>query len=187
MNLANINMKSHHSQLKIRSQRGAALFVSLILLLVLTVIGLSASQRSTMQERMAANAHLQNIVFNSAESAIGGFIADANTGNKIAPGHILYELRTQGALAGLCYDQNGARVACSATTFLDGDKGKAIISRLDASVVDDCNTRMCSGFSLGQAGGGFGCRIFKVDGTGQAGNTQVTNSLWSYEVSACSK
>ena len=53
-----------------RQQRGVVLAVSLILLLLLTILAITASTSSTLQERMAANAQDENIVFQTAESAL---------------------------------------------------------------------------------------------------------------------
>lgn len=52
------------------SQRGVALIVGLILLLVLTMIGVIAIKSSTQQERMAAGYQQQAQTFQAAESAI---------------------------------------------------------------------------------------------------------------------
>ena len=51
-------------------QRGAALITSLLLLLVLTVIGITVMQVSRMQERMSGNARDLNMAFESAEAAL---------------------------------------------------------------------------------------------------------------------
>jgi len=51
-------------------QRGAALFVSLMLLLILTVLGLSSSNVSIMQERMASNVTDYNLAFQEAEETL---------------------------------------------------------------------------------------------------------------------
>lgn len=52
------------------AQRGAVLVVSLLLLLVMTVLALGASQATRMQERMAGNARDYDLAFQSAESAL---------------------------------------------------------------------------------------------------------------------
>lgn len=54
----------------IHSQRGVALFVGLMFLLVLTLLGLSASQGSIMQERMAGNVSDANVAFQRAEGTL---------------------------------------------------------------------------------------------------------------------
>jgi type IV pilus assembly protein PilX len=53
-----------------RRHRGMALFISLVLLLVLTIIGVSAVQTSTLETRMARNEHDVLLAFEAAESAL---------------------------------------------------------------------------------------------------------------------
>jgi len=50
-----------------RSQRGVALIVGLVFLLLLTIIGLSSSNTAVMQERMAGNVAQANKSFQDAE------------------------------------------------------------------------------------------------------------------------
>ena len=169
----------------INNQAGAALIISLLMLLALTIIGLSAANRSNLQERMASNFHIQNLAFNASESAIGGFVVESYTGNKLDPAHVLYNLRISGQLNDNCYDSTGARHVCG-SVYLDGDKSGAIKAELDVEVLQDCNPRACGGFSIGNsASGGIGCRVYKIDGTGTVGNKTESSSLWAYEVTAC--
>ncbi len=51
-------------------QTGSALIVALIFLLLMTIIGTSAMQGSTMQERMSSNWRDWNLAFQSAEAAL---------------------------------------------------------------------------------------------------------------------
>ncbi|AKS40634.1 pilus assembly PilX family protein [Wenzhouxiangella marina] len=51
-------------------QRGAALLVALMVLLVLTLVGLTSSNVSIMQERMASNVSEMNLAFQQAEATI---------------------------------------------------------------------------------------------------------------------
>ena len=51
-------------------QRGAVLVIGLLILLVMTLIGVTAMSTSTMQERMSANGMNANIAFQAAESAV---------------------------------------------------------------------------------------------------------------------
>lgn len=52
------------------SQQGVALVVGLIFLLLMTVIGVSSIQTTTLDERMAGNANDRNIAFQAAESGL---------------------------------------------------------------------------------------------------------------------
>lgn len=51
-------------------QQGAVLIVSLLVLLVLTIIGLSSLDNSIMEEKMASNAQISTTTFQAADSAI---------------------------------------------------------------------------------------------------------------------
>jgi type IV pilus assembly protein PilX len=60
-----------HSALPgIRHQRGVALFISLVLLLILTILGVSAVQTTSLEERMARNSNDWLLAFQAAESAL---------------------------------------------------------------------------------------------------------------------
>ena len=52
------------------SQRGAVLFISLMFLVILTLIGLSAANVGVMQERMASNMAQTNVAFQRAEATL---------------------------------------------------------------------------------------------------------------------
>ncbi|WGK89803.1 pilus assembly PilX family protein [Pseudomonas migulae] len=52
------------------AQRGMALLVSLVFLLLLTLIGISSMQNATLQEKMAGSVTLRNQSFQIAEAAL---------------------------------------------------------------------------------------------------------------------
>lgn len=53
-----------------QQQHGVALFISLVLLLVLTIIGVSSVQTTSLEVRMSRNEHDTLLAFQSAESAL---------------------------------------------------------------------------------------------------------------------
>ncbi len=53
-----------------RRQRGAILIVALLILLVMTIIGVSAMRTTTLDERIAANTQYKTTTFQAAESAL---------------------------------------------------------------------------------------------------------------------
>ena len=53
-----------------RSQRGAVLYVALIILILLTLIGIVGMQVATMQERMSSNYLAANQAFQRAEGGV---------------------------------------------------------------------------------------------------------------------
>jgi type IV pilus assembly protein PilX len=66
-----------------RGQRGAVLIVSMLLLLVMTVLALAASQATQMQERMAGNARDLDLAFQAGEAGVRA--AEARIQQSIAP------------------------------------------------------------------------------------------------------
>ena len=58
------------ASLKRRQQKGIALFLSLVMLLILTILGVSSVQTTSLQERMSRSALDSNMAFQSAEAAI---------------------------------------------------------------------------------------------------------------------
>lgn len=55
---------------KISRQSGVVLMVSLIMLVLLSIIGLSSMQSTVLEEKMASNSRDQNIAFQAAEAAL---------------------------------------------------------------------------------------------------------------------
>jgi Tfp pilus assembly protein PilX len=63
----NLKMKYYQSK---HNQQGAVLLISLMILLILTLIGLSSLNGSLLEEKMAANAQTSTTIFQAAESKI---------------------------------------------------------------------------------------------------------------------
>ena len=61
---------THPSSIRSRAQRGAALITSLLMLVVLTILGVTTLQMSRMQERMTGNTRDANVAFQGAEAAV---------------------------------------------------------------------------------------------------------------------
>ncbi len=53
-----------------KSQAGAVLAVSLVFLVILTLVGVSAMQNTLLEEKMAGNVKDRNLAFQNAESAV---------------------------------------------------------------------------------------------------------------------
>lgn len=51
-------------------QRGATLVIALVMLLILTLLGTTAMQSTTLEERMAGNTRDRNVAFQAAEAAL---------------------------------------------------------------------------------------------------------------------
>lgn len=55
-----------------RKEHGAVLFIALMLLIILTLLGLSAAQVTSLQERMASIYRADQMAFENAESLLAG-------------------------------------------------------------------------------------------------------------------
>jgi len=63
-------MKTLLFKRSIKQQQGAVLIIGLIMLLLLTVIGMSSIRGTDLQERMAGNARDHNLAFQATEAAV---------------------------------------------------------------------------------------------------------------------
>ncbi len=90
-----------------RQQSGAALVVSLIFLVILTLLGLTAMQTGILEERMAGNTRDRNLAFQAAEAAMRD--AEYDTHCRQAGGTKEQKLRSIGCISGM----SGADTSCT--------------------------------------------------------------------------
>lgn len=96
------------------AQRGSALIISLVILLVLTLIGITGMQTTVLEEKMAGNFRDKNIAFQAAESAM----RDAEIVSKGRNGHVGM---TSSCTNGLCYSgSSGSSTAAIESHFTAG-------------------------------------------------------------------
>ena len=88
-------MSSHVPQGLSRAQQGAALVVSLIILVIMTLLGVTAIQVTTSEEKMVANLREFNIAFQAAEAAL-------NRGEEVAKNLVKPNPSNNCANQGLC-------------------------------------------------------------------------------------
>ncbi len=76
---------------RISRQRGAVLMISLIFLVLLTIIGVTAMQTTLLQERMAGNMRDLNLAFQATEAALraGEAWLPANSGTAEAASELI--------------------------------------------------------------------------------------------------
>lgn len=70
---------------ELQKQQGAALVVSLIILLVLTVLGVASMRSTTLEEKMAGNSRDLSLAFNAAEAALRGAEAELSASAVLPP------------------------------------------------------------------------------------------------------
>ncbi|MAA65184.1 MAG: hypothetical protein CL581_10470 [Alteromonadaceae bacterium] len=66
-----------------QSQSGAVLLVSLVMLLLLTIIGMSAVNMTTLDTRISANSRDRNMAFDAAETALNVASHNISPGNDL--------------------------------------------------------------------------------------------------------
>jgi len=69
-------------------QQGLALFTIMIFLLILTVIGISSMQTSSLQQMMAGNMQWNNIAFQAAETGLNTTVENNNWGGLAESGNV---------------------------------------------------------------------------------------------------
>ena len=135
----------HSSSLNPVRQSGVALFATLIILLVITVLATSSIGVTSLEQTMAVNAQAENMAFQASESVINQAMADDSVllrAIEIAP-----DWEPVLGLVGPPVDSSAA--------------------------VKHMGTGFVSGFSLGLESGMFGAYRFEIVGTGTVGSTNI--------------
>jgi type IV pilus assembly protein PilX len=94
------------------TQRGTVLVVSLLLLTVMTILALGASQATRLQERMAGNARDQDVAFQAAEAGL-------RAGERYIGDPVLTDAPIPCATAGCQLFENGAMTTSVNLTYTD--------------------------------------------------------------------
>lgn len=166
-----------------KNQSGAALIVSMIMLLLLTIIGVTGMKTTALEERMAGNMRDKALAFESAEAALrdaeafmetvftlGAFNSDGSDGyydNSVAD--LWREVDWSGS------DGSNTKKAVTVPTSIPGvEPGQYIIEYISDSEDEDVS----GGVNLSNIGQGTGAgntSIFRVTarGTGASGTSAV--------------
>lgn len=113
-------------------QRGVALFLSLIALLMLTVLGISSFHNAHIQERSAGNARLQSIAFEAAAAGASNAINFFDVNRDMAPDDLCGSLDHEGWENATDWVEVGnvgeaalkQRMYCLADTYPDAEGGR---------------------------------------------------------------
>ncbi len=100
-----------------RYQQGVALIVALLILLIVSMMGVTAMKSGLFNERMALNTQAEEMTFQAAETAINGVIAEARKPSST----LVTELMRLGTAQQHCITKAAGLLAdaCSATAALD--------------------------------------------------------------------
>lgn len=164
-------------------ESGAALMVSLIMLLILTIIGVTGMKNTALEERMAGNMRDKGLAFESAEAALrdaeafmetvftlGAFNADGSDG--------YYDNSTRDLWQSVDWDGTNVgntNKSVTATTSIPGvEAGKYVIQYIADSEESDVSGGVNLN-NIGQGTGGGNTSIFRITvrGSGASGNAAV--------------
>ena len=152
-----------------RKHEGSALIISLLILLVLTIIGVTALNSTVMEEKMSSNFQTGNTAYQAAESAVNRtFVTIAND----------YTLVGQAMAAQAAANAAGTTPAWPAapTHVMNGSSSgadpnassqttlNAIVSYHGPGLGENCSIRLC------------GAEVVRVAGTGTVNNTNVSRT-----------
>ena len=151
-----------------KKQHGVVLVLALVLLTVLTLIGVSAMSRSTLEMKVASNMQQHNVAFQAAQSRLA-FAGSPDSANPI--NYLIAE------------DSNG--VPDQTCNVSDGClDGADWVAAADV-VFTDCGKGF--GSSL-ESGKGFSYRTFEITATGETktgSSRSVQTSAIRYPVKGC--
>lgn len=113
-------MSMHHSP---HNQQGATLFVALIILVVVSLIGVTAMKNANVEEQMASNLYQKNLTFQASESAVEstinntGLIQQAMTSNAPVVQDVPVPIPNTSATVSYASAGSGMAVGSSANLF----------------------------------------------------------------------
>lgn len=164
-------------------QQGAALLVSLIILLVLSIIGISAMRGGLLQSLIAANSQQSEMAFSAADAGASATIYTASQQGVAEGGILASATAAAGATVSLEVDSAGnAATAAGDVAFLDAGRATPITTATTTVAWQGC-TASCPGYSMRVGDTNRpGCHSFEIDSTGSVGDTstqvqQVANTV----------
>lgn len=148
-------------QLATRRQHGATLIFGLVILLVVTLIGVTAMQGTTVQEKMAANVQFGEMAFQAAEDGVRTVTQEARSlrAPPAGSGNVLVDALNAG---------NGNNVARNASN------GATTTSN---AVITYTGATAAPGYSLGAGSGNFVFHRYRITANGVAGDNVATSTL----------
>jgi type IV pilus assembly protein PilX len=130
----------------ITKQRGMVLLVCLVMLLLLTMIGITAMSNSTLQERLVGNTRDQNTAFQAAEAAlrVGEAFVRQQVEASADPGTLFTAVTACPALTAAQWRKPDTQVgavatpSCTVSNFYAGaGSAAAFVCETDGSITED--------------------------------------------------
>jgi len=157
-------------------QHGAALIVSMIILLIMTIIGITSTQVTVLEEKMSGNLRNRSIAFQSAESAL------RNAENSLTVAVLPDFDGTNGlykATAPQKWESIDWNVAANVATYNGGDLGTGtVVSEAPKYIIEELKPVLGSGGSL-EAGIPQQTNYYRITSRGVGGTTNAVVMLQS--------
>lgn len=131
--------------MKRRYSGGAALLVSLLILLVLSIIGISAMRGGLLQELLAANTQQSTMALNSADAGVEALYLAVNQEGTIADGLLDTAVKTGSVTR---YVESAGTLTAD-EVYMDSERATPIIKN-KITLTTNCaaaQPRLCPGFS----------------------------------------
>lgn len=123
-------------------QRGAVLFIALMILIILTLLGLSAAQVTVLQERMASAYRADKLAFENAESALAAL--ERATTISSAENNVLCENLYDGAQQTSAWRSgNQLNIPTKVENLGRGAGFVAIVGSLEAGIAREIGDKDC--------------------------------------------
>ena len=168
-----------------REQTGAALLVSLIILLILSIIGISAMRGGLLQLLMSANSQQSEMAFSAADAGVSAVVYNASEEGIV--GSILggatttphqattYSVDNEGAVAALDDDDDAPN--------FDSNRDTPITVVTADVTYRDCPFK-CPGYSIKEGTGSNFCHAFEVNSTGAVADAEANVDQWISAIAA---
>lgn len=159
-----------------RHQSGAALLMALVILIVLSVIGISAMRSGLLQGLMAANSQQAAMAFNAADAGVESMYISASAEGFMTGGMLATAF--EGGAVERYVDQNGA-LSVVDTTKMDEDRGERAVVSSNVDLQGGCaesHPLMCTGFSADSTT--VQCYVFTSTATGTVADTSTDVRQW---------
>lgn len=178
----------------INRQQGLALVIALLMLVSLTILGVTAVSSSLLQSKMAVSMQSQSLAFDAAEAAIAA-VAFESEDDVLLAGAVLTDPISQARQGNTlnptatdlsCYDnenwtnriltEDGLTAGATHTAAGNYNENPAVDSWSRTAFVTE---QACLGSSNVQGGGNISCHIFLIRGCGQREGSSyaVANTL----------
>ncbi|MDH5190310.1 MAG: PilX N-terminal domain-containing pilus assembly protein [Gammaproteobacteria bacterium] len=136
-------MTSNYRNRLPQSQQGAALIVGLIMLLLMTILGVSSMSSSIMEEKMAGNTRDREIAFQAAEAALRAGEREIENSNNIHT-IVFYNAGTDDGNTAVNNDGDTCTDGYCTPSFHDENYADGVFGCSDATFIpdrwDNCDT-----------------------------------------------